>query len=120
MRNLKIRRSEWLHGEGSSRSKLYRTSDGKKCCLGIYLEACGLPLMDMANLSVPSQVAPLPVEAAWLLGDAISQHPSATIDSNVSLNLTYANDDQRLSEPSREQRITELFRNHDVEVTFID
>jgi hypothetical protein len=43
VKSFTIDRATWLHGEGSEDSYLIRSRDSKKCCLGFYLENCGLP-----------------------------------------------------------------------------
>lgn len=37
-----IDRKKWLHGEGTTKSKLLRKSDGKMCCIGFTCLAVGL------------------------------------------------------------------------------
>lgn len=118
-RELTIDRSRWLRGEGDSRSVLHRPSDGKMCCLGFYLEACGIPRERLTGRSTPGSILTkdqAPEEAKWLFqkdDDRGSYHSGACID------LMRTNDATR-SERQREEIIAEEFAFHGVNVTFVD
>lgn len=111
-RTLRIPRREWLRGEGSDESYLYREEDGKKCCVGIYLEGCGVPLDELAQVSVANEIEDyvIPVEASWLLEDS----------DLVERELYSQNDNEDLTEEAREAIIRESFAKHGVEVVYED
>lgn len=124
MRKLKIDRSIWLRGEGDRRSKLLRSSDQKMCCIGIYLEACGVDreiLSDIGDASSMFVKRVLPEEARWLVSTDIS--PSAESFYRINdciLNSDYPDEYAEISsEEDREQKIKEMFLKHDVEVEFL-
>lgn len=108
---LTINRKKWLRGEGGLESCLLRESDGKMCCVGIYLSALGVSddsLRD-SNTAYIAQArgGELPQQALWLfLGEGRE-------DAD---NLYAVND--RKCEPCREAKIKELFAKHGVEVMF--
>ena len=61
--------SGWLHREGSSDSFLLRKADGKRCCLGIYLQDnCGVSPDLLQGQSSPQQLPGDIIEKlpAWL------------------------------------------------------
>ena len=114
-RTLVIPRNKWLHGEGADHSKLYRPSDGKMCCLGIYLESCGVPKSVLRNMNYPASVAldQIPEEAGWLIN-------SEKADSGAANDLMAVNDLTTIPEENREERITDIFSANGVTVLFKD
>lgn len=90
-RQLVIDRSIWFRGEGDAPGGgALLCHDGRRCCIGIYLAACGLPDAILYGRALPEEVAyrhALPAEAAWLL-DA----DSTTNDSTATLDLVRVND----------------------------
>lgn len=128
MRELTIKRSEWLHtleDLKAGESMLYRTEDGKKCCLGIYAEACGVPVSSFANFSQFNQTfrdadnctVTLPAEMSWLLVNEPGRTGEASEDAKK---LMSNNDDTRMLESEKERIIARYFSYHDVHVTFVD
>lgn len=121
---LVIDRRVWLRGEGGEGSYLLRESDGKRCCLGIYLKSLGVSDELLANqeypVCIPSEF--IPVEALWLVTD--DGQNSALVDD-----LTYLNDGiiserhafgcSTKTEEDRERRIAEHFLRMGVEVEFV-
>ena len=97
--NFVIRRDEWLRGEGFNQSSLLRTRDGKRCCIGIYGRALGIPDEDMRD--VPAAPVNDPRWPQWI-GDGIYE----------------ANDQIGLDEERREARITKIFGKHGDSVVF--
>lgn len=124
-----IDRDKWLRGEGHSASKLLRPSDGKMCCLGMYLLACGLTPEEIQDQDAPGDVAwnatrvdgmprrPIWNEGklSWLLKD------NANDCSETCVQLMSANDDQRrfVEETNREEKVAELFAKEGITVHFI-
>lgn len=99
---LVIDRSKWLRGEGSSKSSLLRTSDGKMCCLGFLGLACGIAPDRLKGNSNPHDVT-----GRW---------PSWLLHHEVCYSLMNANDVARVDEG----RIAALFAANGVEVEFVD
>lgn len=55
-----INRKKWYRGKDSG-SMLRRPDDGKKCCLGFYANACGVPSQQITGRYGPEDLpAPLP------------------------------------------------------------
>ena len=104
-----IDRKRWLRGEGSETSYLHRLSDGKQCCLGFYLEACGVKRVDIVGVGSPVRLLYIPDEAKWL----------EVNEGEGSRPLVAANDALVLKASTRESRITNLFREHGVAVEFV-
>lgn len=115
-----IDRKIWLRGEGSERSALLRAEDGKMCCLGIFLDKCGVPrgrLKGAANPMDPFRPqqdlndVPKPAQCLFDKGSLRSQ----------VFNLMGINDAVgEVSEGVREERIAQEFADIGVRVTFVD
>lgn len=93
MRNLVIDRSIWLRGEGEDESRLLRVADGKMCCVGIYLAACGVPSSQLEEVKCASEVRrkwgtvlvripTFPEEAQWLRNEG-EWWPVATFQASI-------------------------------------
>jgi hypothetical protein len=113
LRKLVIDKNIWLRGEGGQVSKLYRPLDCKQCCVGIYLTACGIPLDSLAGLGTADEVSAtvFPEEAEWLI---------STPKNRAAHGLYSTNDDTTISDESRMHCLTEVFAEHEVEVSFIN
>ena len=104
-----IDRAVWLRGEGEFKSKLYRVEDGKMCCLGIYLCACGIDKSLLANRATPEETeTQMP---AWLI-DSLRPMRSSLASKLITVN------DIKLDEDKREETIKELFAEAGIKVTF--
>lgn len=115
MKELVIDRSKWLRGEEPCLSSLHRPKDGKMCCLGIYLESCGVPVDVLSDRKYPSGVrSELPAEAQWLVAPGYE-----SVDA-IPTKLAVTNDTRKLTEREREHQIQELFAAADIAVTFVD
>ena len=116
---LTIDRLEWLRGEGPLRSKLLRDSDGKRCCVGIYAQALGVPDEKILDCAWPNRMGEdiliWDSETWWCAEEAPWLHNECAAPG-----LANINDDPELNEVTREQLITGRFAEHDVEVTFIN
>lgn len=112
---LVIDRSIWLHGEDSGQSFLLRPSDGKMCCLGIYLHACGLPKKELSNVKMPSKL-PNKIQKnipEWL----ISIHDfSQGVDEASEINDTTLC--EGMTAKTRERKLQKIFREHGTKVIF--
>lgn len=116
-RKLVIDRARWFRGKGADDSRLLRSCDGRMCCLGIYLEACGVPSDALENTPYPStyRLRPfIPAEAQWLLARD-SRNPT----SSDAIDLATTNDRTSIKARTREERIRAMFAKHDVEVVFV-
>lgn len=109
--HLEIDRAKWLRGEGAENSRLLRHYDGKMCCLGLYLEACGVPREVLRDKNTPAQLDErIP---RWLY------EPNKALTRVVSMatsKLMGVNDDPK--ERKREDLVREMFAAHGVTVTF--
>jgi len=118
-----IKRSEWLHGEGGACSKLLRKKDQKKCCLGFECLARGCDPDLIEGLGTPDDLSDSShYDEYW---KAICDDYDARGEPGVSLpalqnSLININDDPKFDESVREARITELFAQRGVKVTFVD
>jgi len=105
---LTIHKREWLRGESGHNSYLRRSSDGKMCCLGIYLRACGVEVDDLTDVRSPARVAGgLPGTTWWL-------------NRLVSNELMSINDESTISETEREIELTKRFGENGIQVVFTD
>jgi hypothetical protein len=108
---LVIDRTKWLRGEGYSVSKLLRSSDHKMCCIGFLCADLGIPeseLLDVAGSHSQPFSCELPL---WL---------AVRKDTESDLQQAYNINDEIFPDAEREQRLTEIFARHDVEVEFIN
>lgn len=116
VRTLTIDRAKWLNFQVLNYSflnpRLLCPKSDLMCCLGIYLEKCGVPKEKLNNKRVPSQLGTaLPEQAKWLISD------SDSVDSPQGL-LIDAND-HIVCNKTRENIITKLFAAHgNVKVKF--
>lgn len=117
---LVINRRVWLRGEGSENSRLLREEDGKRCCVGIYLSALGVPDEMLKNATTAVWVVRrrlLPPAADWLEQPDLDIVYSTSEDAR---RLYATNDDMRESEEFREEIVAAIFRRHGVEVEYVD
>lgn len=109
-----VDRAVWLRGEGSENSRLLRRQDDKMCCLGIYLDACGIAAEKLEDQATPEDVDPSEDIPAWLY--------RLTKDSKECTakvwNLIDTNDDEDIPETEREAEVERLFANEGIKVTF--
>lgn len=123
MKTLVIDRTLWYRGNGGSESKLQRSEDGCRCCLGFYcLQVAGL-----SENQIMDQTSPEMLEDAvnyFALRELLffdEDDDQQYFDSSVCLELIGINDSPDLESNFREQEIVRLFREHlEVEVEFIN
>lgn len=121
MKELVIDRSRWTRGRSDSEGTyLRRATDGHMCCLGFYLESCGVPQETLTGAFYPRDrnVAPLvPDEAKWLIQTSplFNDQVDLTLDGST---LVGTNDRKALTEGHREAEITRIFAKHAVSVRF--
>ena len=112
--DLIIDRNEWLRGEGGIKSFLLRESDGKRCCVGIYARALGVPDNQILNCPWPRQGSSS-VESVWRADEADWLIPG--VDQLYSLGGI---NDAYIDETDREGQIAAIFAEHGVNVSFIN
>lgn len=129
MKKLIIDRKIWLHGkkqidqtgnEPFRASSLYRSLDWKMCCIGIYLNQCGVSkkiLLDKPDAtSLVDMDVKLPKQVAWLI-----QTETYTEGGEYHINSTDSGELMKINDRSaNENKIKKLFAKHDVEVEFIN
>ena len=109
MRKLTIDRKVWFRGSMFG-SRLLR-DDEKMCCLGIYLESCGVKREDLLKkLSPKSLIANIPMEAQWLI--------ERDSNSDLAKYLIEVNDNESFSDQEREHDLILFFAQAEVEVEF--
>lgn len=113
---LKINKKKWLRGDdfspGGTGSKLYRSEDGKMCCLGFLGEACGVPKEVMRDVSYPSQ---LPKAYFSLFPKALRE---LLHESDLCHKLITNND--RTRHKNRPRAIKKLMKEAGIDVEFVD
>jgi hypothetical protein len=101
-------------------SYLLREIDQKRCCLGIYLQACGVKDEDLQQVGSPGYMCRnkphvRPLVPNWLIGseDAVDRN------SILSVSLMEFNDDDTCSDAKKESFIIETFAGQGIKVTFV-
>ena len=120
---LVIDRNVWLRGadaKNGHNSYLLRPTDGKRCCVGIYLSALGFSDVELSGLGEDAELR-VPVntddECDW-------DEDETEIDPRVPVwlraeSLVYGiNDDADTPEDERERLIAERFKRGGVDVEF--
>jgi hypothetical protein len=108
---LVIDRNIWLRGEGCGASYLYRESDEKQCCVGIWATQClGATKGQIAGIS-----------ALCIPGISDLFPEQNTADMQSALATLYARNDSTNYMPAqRERLIIEGFATIGVNVTFVN
>lgn len=114
MQKLIIVRDKWYRGN-SYNSSLLR-ADGKMCCLGFYAKKCGYAEEEIFTKTSPHDLA--------YHGQTIKEGLEKLLDTRNSNNeicdqLIDINDSHITSEQVREQIVSDLFKQIDVEVEFV-
>src|SRR5688572_2085074 len=81
VKKFQISLAKWLRGEGSDHSSLLRPIDGKQCCVGFYLEACGISrdlLYDKLTAHGIARRGGRGDVPSWLVAGAFSPSSDAT------------------------------------------
>jgi hypothetical protein len=117
MEKLIIPVANWLHREGGAASALLRPEDGKRCCLGIYLEDnCGISPVFLSNTAAPD-LLPDPILAKlprWL---TIHRNNTALAEALMSAN---DDEDDEGDEETTRENVRALFATADIEVEFCE
>lgn len=108
-----ISRAKWFRAEDNGCATVDQMEsalllmDGRQCCLGHYLSACGVPKKSLRGNAVPSHIwQELPMWARWVVN---YEHQIATL-----------NDEPTTDAAVREERITSEFAKHGIAVSFVD
>ena len=118
MEKLVIDRTKWLRGEGKgqllvppfSQEGFPEPNGGKMCCLGFECIRLGVSPQKIMGAGMPNIFTDREGLSEWLFEVG---------DSDVN-NAARTNDNVLLTEPEREQRISEIFALHGVEVEFVN
>jgi hypothetical protein len=118
-----IDRKTWLRGDNSAYdgglSSLYRRSDRKMCCVGKYLESCGVSKEDLLDKATANAVVQLvPDKAAWLLSRGYSGN--SVVNSPLACKLYSINDYEKTSDTDKEVELKLEFGRIGIEVVFIN
>jgi hypothetical protein len=123
---LVIDERRWLHAEKDDPEGNYegmlRNEEGKMCCLGFFAQSCGVKAKDMLNLGMPADLNRIPKKLREMAFDA-EDFGDGDVDystKDVIQDLADANDEEGLTLARRKQRITRLFRQIGVGVTFVN
>lgn len=132
-----INRETWIRGN-PNQGTLLREEDGHQCCLGFFLEACGVSRDNLASLGEPhepfqwqgspdTKEIPIPPAASFLIhveqyeededGDPCDDRDLSCTDAGSR--LMGWNDDGDLAEAAREKAIADEFWKHGHEAVFV-
>lgn len=121
---LVIDRTKWYRGHGSSGSALVRSADHLMCCLGFCALQRGFTKDELLEIGTPGEIVSVgrwQEDALWRVRGLVDTYDEGGIyETDVCDRLVDVNDDEDLSEPTRERRITELFAEIGVAVTFVN
>lgn len=132
MKKLIIDRETWYRGQGGQESKLQRSSDGCRCCLGFYcLQIAGLTEEQIIDRSSPefldTDASKSPALVELLIFN--TEDEDQFVDSSLCTDLITLNDQQidgvaimgvLVGEWDREEKIAQAFATIGVEVEFIN
>lgn len=119
--HLTIDRKVWLRGQ-PGRSYLLREFDQKRCCLGIYLNACGIEDKFLEGQGSPGNMLRMIPELngripGWLVGTTrLDDDYGNSVDA---VSLMEVNDDSGTPDTDRERFIIEKFAENGVTVEFV-
>lgn len=125
MKHVTIKRSEWHRGSSSKGSAMLlsndKASNGKRCCLGFVARECGLADDDIRNIPMPSSLSghdvELPSAMKWLVERVWPRNNGLEQWEN---RVAEINDDDMIDDARREELLTPIFREHDIEPEFVD
>lgn len=135
MEKLVIDRQIWLRGEGEEASFLLRKTDGKMCCLGIYLLQRGVEPEHLMGVATPDDLLDHHIEdhpkfPDWMVieGNRNSQLINSPITNRLmSINdatIALERDQDGMPEPNPaavdEARLAATFAEVGVEVEFVN
>lgn len=125
LKTLTVKRSEWARGDINGPSSLVNEID-KKCCLGFFMKKCGVSYKKMKLCPTPNDVEykneilfkKVPQLVSFVREDEESRCPLR--NTNFCDVAMIINDDKRINEETRENRLIELFKNHNIKLKFVN
>ena len=109
-----IDRAIWGRGRGDGKGVLLGDDDCR-CCVGIYLKACGVPDDVMKGVDTAYKLKfNLPTETAWLKSDRFN----STVNKLYGVNDDLLTDLNIPKETYRESMVQRLFAEENITVTF--
>ena len=122
LKTLTISESRWLRGIGDEDSYLKSPTEDKLCCLGFCALAAGYPINEITSIRQPADLDPPQkiIEAfPFLLKERMHfGNYKAWIDSDVTNSLMEINDDETISDDERKEKLTQVFADNGVTVTW--
>jgi len=112
MKTIRINRAKWLRGSVDSSNYLWCSERQAGCCLGHAIhQTAKCAWEDLAGKSLPSSY----YDKSSFLTEAVLDGGFA---SNELANEAMSINDANISEASREERLTELFRSYNIKLEF--
>lgn len=101
MKTIVLKDSEWLRGEGSTRSVLYRPDDAKMCCMGVASVFFGVPVDQISGVGTLCDLEETPEELGFMF------LKTGHMESDIGVKV-YKTNDETDDYPSDEERVKEL------------
>lgn len=101
----------WWRGQGCGRSKLVRSQDNKKCCLGFFCLQAGVPRRELVNVPTPQS---LPTRVPQLTRPDVGGYTN----TRRCQAMMGVNDDEDITDHQRMARLRKLFRAIGVRAIF--
>lgn len=108
-----IKEKKWLTGTFLKSKKgkdvdsmLYNAGVKRMCCMGFFVQACGVSKHDMADNSIPSN---LPVKCHTSLIDDIIE---------LELDIAEINDSEQITNAERKAKLLPIFKKIGVDLVF--
>lgn len=130
LKTITIDRSKWRRGgsgkTGRDFAKLYNPTEPTQynmCCLGQYLEQCGVKKTLLTNAMSPGDIKVEDVPKVTKAMEVLV-NPEESFKWFAETELTGAamdiNDNVKISGKTREKRLTKLFEKHGIQLVFIN
>lgn len=120
-----VKRSEWVRGDGSISALLLSENnrrpdspERKRCCLGFFANACGIPDEELEERPSPASVSAFGVSTDW---DALSYGSGLSADDTEHCReIITCNDTAGATDTRREKELRRLFDEIGHEIVFVD
>lgn len=116
-----VNRKTWLRGEGEDNSGLYRSSDGKMCCLGFAGIVCGYNIDELDDNKTPigvNDISKWPDNFFEIDEHQSPNYPHAKESSRFVNKAMAVNDDADFTDIEREAKLTQIFIDNGHEIVF--
>ena len=113
MKDLVIDRKKWVRGDKGGETGLLNEG-GNMCCLGFGALQCG----GFSSGDIEGEGGPGCLSRRWTKFSC--RRGGELYNTILSENLVLVNDTETISEEHREKQITSLFKQADINVTFIN